>query len=177
MSCNCENEDEKKNALNRRSFLSRLTVGIGAAIGGFLSLPLITAMLDPVTRKERNVWRNVGKLHEFKKGETRMVTFKNATVYDWSTKLQNTAAYVRRQEDGKLLAFAVNCAHLGCPVRWDKQSQLFLCPCHGGVFYKDGSRAAGPPPRGMYHYKIRLKGDDVQIATQGIPITNIGSGA
>jgi len=31
-------------------------------------------------------------------------------------------------------AFAVNCTHLACPVNWQAQAQLFLCPCHGGVF-------------------------------------------
>ena len=44
----------------------------------------------------------------------------------------------------KFQVFAVNCAHLGCPVRWFPQSSLFMCPCHGGVYYRDGSRASGP---------------------------------
>ena len=53
--------------------------------------------------------------------------------------------------------FAINCAHLGCPVRWFPQSNLFMCPCHGGVYYSDGSHAAGPPPRGLFQYHYRIE--------------------
>ena len=67
----------------------------------------------------------------------------------------------------------MNCAHLGCPVRWEEKPELFMCPCHGGVYYKDGSRAAGPPPRGLYTYPIRIVKNQVEIETQAIPITNI----
>jgi Rieske Fe-S protein len=51
----------------------------------------------------------------------------------------------------RVRVLAVNCAHLGCPVTWFPASGLFMCPCHGGVYYADGERASGPPPRGLYH--------------------------
>ena len=68
------------------------------------------------------------------------------------------------------VAFSVNCAHLGCPVQWRPQAQLFLCPCHGGVYYPDGSVAAGPPPHGLTRYPVRVKDGLVEIAAQPIPI-------
>jgi menaquinol-cytochrome c reductase iron-sulfur subunit len=63
---------------------------------------------------------------------------------------------VRRIEGERFQVFAVNCAHLGCPVRWFPQSRLFMCPCHGGAYYEDGSRASGPPPRGLFEYEYRV---------------------
>ena len=33
-----------------------------------------------------------------------------------------------------------------------------MCPCHGGVYYADGSRASGPPPRGLYEYEYKVEG-------------------
>jgi Rieske Fe-S protein len=54
--------------------------------------------------------------------------------------------------DPRFLVLAVNCAHLGCPVEWFAESGLFMCPCHGGVYYADGAHASGPPPRGLYPY-------------------------
>jgi Rieske Fe-S protein len=67
-------------------------------------------------------------------------------------------------EGQKFQVFAINCAHLGCPVRWFEQSRLFMCPCHGGVYYEDGSRASGPPPRGLYEYNHKVEnGELVQI--------------
>ncbi len=172
MSCNCE-ENKKEELGQRRSFLTRIILSIGAFVSAVLAFPLVTAMLDPVTRKKKEVWRPVGGLDEFNVGETRMVTFKNASPYAWGEKIANSAAYVRRDKDDSFLALSVNCAHLGCPVRWEEQPSLFMCPCHGGVYYKDGSRAAGPPPRGMFHYEIRVNGNQVEIRTKSIPITNL----
>lgn len=45
-----------------------------------------------------------------------------------------------------------SCAHLGCPVRWRQEQELFLCPCHGGLYDLNGGWVGGPPPRGLYHY-------------------------
>jgi len=54
-------------------------------------------------------------------------------------------------------------------VRWFPQSQLFMCPCHGGVYYADGSVAAGPPPRGLFKYQSKIVGGDLQIFAGQIP--------
>ena len=58
------------------------------------------------------------------------------------------------------LVLAVNCAHLGCPVEWFPESGLFMCPCHGGVYYANGERASGPPPRGLFRCVYRVKRAD-----------------
>jgi menaquinol-cytochrome c reductase iron-sulfur subunit len=55
-------------------------------------------------------------------------------------------------------------------VRWLPDAQLFMCPCHGGVYYADGSVAAGPPPHSLSQYTTRINGDDVEIHTEPIPI-------
>lgn len=178
MSCNCEEQNperDSKEAVDRRGFLTKISMGIGAFIGVILALPLITAMLDPVTRKKGTIWRAVGALKDFEEGTTKMVSFENASPYKWSGKIAYSAAYIRREENDKLTAFSVNCAHLGCPVRWEEKPQLFMCPCHGGVYYKDGSRAAGPPPRGLYKYPVRVTNNQVEIETEAIPITNMTS--
>lgn len=172
MSCNC-NQEENKDLLDRKSFLTKLIVWVGGIIGLILTLPLITAMLDPVVRRKEKVWRSVGAPSDFDSEGFKLVSFENASPYKWSEKIAKTAAFVRKKEDGEFIAFSINCAHLGCPVRWEQKSELFMCPCHGGVYYKDGSRAAGPPPRGLYQYSIRVNGQKVEIQADGIPITNM----
>ena len=178
MACNCEDQQTKQDqekGVDRRGFLTKITFAIGGFIGTVLAFPLITSMLDPVTRKKSSTWRNVGNLEDFKEGQTKMVSFENSSPYQWSGKIARSAAYIRREENNKLTAFSVNCAHLGCPVRWEEKAELFLCPCHGGVYYRDGSRAAGPPPRGLYTYPIRIVNNKVEIETEALPITNISS--
>jgi Rieske Fe-S protein len=63
---------------------------------------------------------------------------------------------VKVKLDPRFLVLAVNCAHLGCPVSWFQESGLFMCPCHGGVYYTDGERASGPPPRGLFRCVYRV---------------------
>ena len=81
-----------------------------------------------------------------------------------------TAAWLRRLDSGGFVAFAVNCAHLGCPVRWLAKANLFMCPCHGGVYYADGSVAAGPPPHGLFQYPVRVHDGQVEILASAVPI-------
>ena len=92
------------------------------------------------------------------------MTFDNPIRQPWDGMVAHTGVYVRYEGRGRadetgtqFLVFAVNCAHLGCPVEWFPQSGLFMCPCHGGVYYANGERASGPPPRGPV--PLRLAGD------------------
>ena len=44
-------------------------------------------------------------------------------------------------------------------MEWFQESGLFMCPCHGGVYYASGERASGPPPRGLFRCVYRVKRD------------------
>jgi menaquinol-cytochrome c reductase iron-sulfur subunit len=116
------------------------------------------------------VWRTVGKLVDFKLGATISVSLVDATPLPWAGITANTAAWVRRTGETDVVAFSVNCAHLGCPVRWIPGANLFMCPCHGGVYYEDGSVAAGPPPHGLWRYPARVEGAEVQVRADPVPI-------
>jgi menaquinol-cytochrome c reductase iron-sulfur subunit len=45
-----------------------------------------------------------------------------------------------------------------------------MCPCHGGVYYADGTVAAGPPPHSLYQYPVRIRGNVIEIHTEALPI-------
>ena len=166
---------KKKSDAARRGFLTKIIVGVGACVSGVLALPLVSALVDPATRKRKQAWRAVARAADFADAETKLVDFENASPYKWSGDIAKSAAYVRREPDGTFVAYSINCAHLGCPVRWVEESELFLCPCHGGVYYRDGSWAAGPPPRGLYTYPVRVRDGQIEIETSAIPITNLTS--
>ncbi|HZC18448.1 MAG TPA: Rieske 2Fe-2S domain-containing protein [Rubrobacteraceae bacterium] len=76
--------------------------------------------------------------------------------YDGSRPL--TEDEVREAQDA-LNVLSSSCAHLGCPVRWREDQQLFLCPCHGGLYDINGGWYGGPPPRGMYSYTHEVRQD------------------
>lgn len=159
--------------MDRRTFLNRLSLGLTALVSVLLAVPVIGALIAPLFRKVPRIWRPVGAANKFNIGDTVLVKFEDSSPLPWAGVTAETAAWLRRHSESEFIAFAVNCSHLGCPVRWIKNSELFLCPCHGGVYYKDGSVASGPPPRGLSRYPVRVKNDRVEILTSPIPITNI----
>jgi menaquinol-cytochrome c reductase iron-sulfur subunit len=89
----------------------------------------------------------------------------------WAGITAKNAVWLRRESDTSFIAFAANCTHLGCPVRWMEGAELFMCPCHGGVYYKDGNVAAGPPPRPLFRYDVRVENGEVQIDSVVVPIS------
>jgi len=166
--------DSKMNSdkLDRRNFLVKILLIFGSLIGAILAVPVIGAMFAPLVRKVPKTWRPVGKLNSFKVGETKLVKFLDASPLPWSGVTAETASWLRRVSQNEFIAFSVNCSHLGCPVRWIDDAEIFLCPCHGGVYNKDGSYAAGPPPHGLSKYPVRIKDGQVEIQSSPIPITN-----
>jgi menaquinol-cytochrome c reductase iron-sulfur subunit len=154
----------------RRRFLARVSVGLGGCMGLAVGAPLAGFVVAPLFANVPHEWRAVGKVSAFEVGKTVAVIFMDASPLPWAGVTAKTAAWLRRVSETEFVAFAVNCAHLGCPVRWLPDAQLFMCPCHGGVYYADGSVAAGPPPHALSQYKARITGDDVEIHTAPIPI-------
>jgi len=117
------------------------------------------------------VWRRVGNVESFEIGSTVEVTFEDASPLPWSGQTAQTAAWLRRESQEVFTAFSVNCTHLGCPVRWLPDANLFLCPCHGGAYYQDGRVAAGPPPRSLVRYEVRVRQGQVEVLTSPVPIS------
>ncbi len=154
----------------RRRLLTRVSVALGAASAAILGVPILGFIVAPLFRKVTPTWRAVGDRDQFAVGETVSVTFIDASPLPWAGVTSKTAAWLRRENADEFVAFSVNCAHLGCPVRWMSQANLFMCPCHGGVYYADGSVAAGPPPHGLTRYPVRVRGDKIEIRTDPIPI-------
>jgi menaquinol-cytochrome c reductase iron-sulfur subunit len=157
-------------AISRRGFLEKLCLGLGGVCTAILAVPFIGFVLAPLFRKSPNQWVSVGKIAEFAVGKTVSVTIIDPSSLPWAGITARSAAWLRRESETEFIAFSVNCTHLGCPVRWMGDAELFMCPCHGGVFYKDGKVAAGPPQHPLPRYNVRIQNGEVQIEAAPIPI-------
>jgi Rieske Fe-S protein len=156
----------------RRTFVQWLTYGLSAAAAAVLSVPLVGYFLG--VRKKEVRWVALDEVGRFPVNETRLKTFDNPLRQPWDGMTAFTGVYVRNlgvndHGEPQFLAFAVNCAHLGCPVTWFPQSGLFMCPCHGGVYYANGDRAAGPPPRGLFRCAWRVRNGRLEIQAPHYP--------
>jgi menaquinol-cytochrome c reductase iron-sulfur subunit len=154
----------------RRRFLARASVGLGACLGAGIGAPMVGFVVAPLFRPVPHEWREVGKVGDFLIGHTVSVAFADASPLPWAGVTARTAAWLRRISEDTFVAFSVNCAHLGCPVRWLPDARLFMCPCHGGVYYADGTVAAGPPPHSLYQYPVRIREGVIEIHTEALPI-------
>ena len=102
----------------------------------------------------------------------RLAVFRNPFTRPWDGATGDIPCWVRRTAAEQFQVFAINCVHLGCPVRWFPQSGLFLCPCQGGAYYSDGARASGPPERGLFEYKYKV--EDGQLWIMGGMMPTLG---
>jgi menaquinol-cytochrome c reductase iron-sulfur subunit len=157
--------------LDRRRLLARLGIFVGSVSAAIVGIPSIAFLLG--LRKAPEVWRSLGAAGSFQIGQAVEVSFLDSSPLPWSGVTARTAAWLRRESDQQFIAFAINCTHLGCPVRWLPNADLFMCPCHGGVFYKDGTVASGPPPKPLVTYPVRVRDGMVEILTSPLPITSI----
>ncbi len=170
---------------NRRNFFLWLTYALGAIAAAIVGAPLVGYFLG--VRKRSDEWVAIGSLKEFLPENAedagayaRLVTLdNNPNSQPWDGITAKTGVFVRYEgQDPKekdeakryqFKVFAVNCAHLGCPVSWFPQSGLFMCPCHGGVYYANGDRASGPPPRGLFRYAAKVEGGKLLIRAPHYP--------
>ena len=156
--------------VSRRWLLLKAGVALNGLVGAALAVPILRYLLAPWKNDSSyKSWVSLGDIGAFPVGETRLAYFKNPVGNSWDGATDNVACYVRREAASQFKVFAINCAHLGCPVRWFPQSQLFMCPCHGGAYYADGSRASGPPERGLFTYDWKLAGSQLQIDAGQMP--------
>jgi Rieske Fe-S protein len=160
------------NTLTRRGLLMKLGILFNGLVAAGLAVPIVRFVLSSVTRGRGNAylsWVPLGSVSEFPEGETRLASFRNPYVTPTDGKTADTACWVRRIEGDQFQVFAINCAHLGCPVRWFPQSGLFMCPCHGGAYYRDGARASGPPERGLFEYPYKVQNGLITIEAGELP--------
>src|SRR3972149_272842 len=166
-------ENTKTSECNRREFLAKLCITFSSIAAALIAIPVVGSILAPLFQKKPEIWRPVGAVDSFKIGDTVKVDFLDSSPLPWAGITAKSAAWLRRVSEENFIAFSVNCAHLGCPVRWIAGAKLFMCPCHGGVYYEDGSVASGPPPRGLYQYPVRVDNGQVELLASPIPITTV----
>jgi len=158
--------------ITRRDLFVKVGIFLNGIAGVILAVPIVRYLLSPVARERKagyESWISLGNLEQFPSGETRLATYRNPVVSSSDGETANIACWVRNVDGQTFQVFAINCAHLGCPVRWFPQSSLFMCPCHGGAYYQDGSRASGPPERGLFEYDYRIENGKLLIKAGEMP--------
>ena len=164
-------QQHKPEEVSRRRFLFKLSIAANSIVGAVFAVPILGYLLGPVMKKEKaaEFWVGLGSVDQFPEGETRLATFRDPSTSPTDGQTGDLPCWVRRIAGNQFQVFAINCAHLGCPVRWFSQSRLFMCPCHGGAYYQDGSRASGPPERGLFEYEYKIEANNLIVKVGDLP--------
>ncbi|MGH3127899.1 MAG: ubiquinol-cytochrome c reductase iron-sulfur subunit [Gaiellaceae bacterium] len=164
-------------AYTRSRFLEASTLGVGAAIGAIVTLPVVGFMVLPAFTNVEEDEADLGPIENFPEDEYVIASYlANPSVGE----VTRRTAFVRNngQSDAGEPSFTIlysRCVHLGCPVQpngpIDEEAlqevdgvelrpvlaQSFGCPCHGGLYDSEGNRQAGPPVRSMDRYTFSIK--------------------
>ena len=161
----------------RSKFLEISTLGLGAVIGGLVTVPVLGFMVAPAFLKQGDKDHDLGPLNDFPEGKFIITTYMTNPAQG---AVSRRTAFIRNngQLNG-LPSFTIisnHCAHLGCPVqpngplnqRLAKQYRDvtlipaisiagFGCPCHGGQYDTEGNRTSGPPVRALDRYSFSIR--------------------
>jgi menaquinol-cytochrome c reductase iron-sulfur subunit len=165
--------------VDRATFLSLSTIGIGALIGAGLTVPVLGFAVLPSFMGEgvETYEIDLGPISNFPEGEYVIATFLESPEQG---EVSRRTAFVRnngRTDDGtpSFTALYSRCVHLGCPVQpngpIDEEATKdvgdvelrpvlaasFGCPCHGGLYDSEGNRSAGPPVRSLDRFEFSIR--------------------
>jgi len=159
-----EKEKSEETQMSRRSFLGLATWGIGGAITLGLGIPAIAYIVGPALQKAQTQnWIRIGSKNKVALGEPTLFKTKIERKTGWIVNEEEISIYVLTENGRDFIAMSNICTHLGCRVRWIDEQQRFFCPCHNGVFDKDGTVISGPPPRPLSQYEVKIENNDLFI--------------
>ena len=149
---------------SRRSALARLVAtGVGLVTAGLAAL--VGAVAAPRTTATARRWRRVAVPADVKSEGPFTAVLATRESDGWYETRKARVVFIDRDGDG-YRALSATCTHLGCRVNWDAANKQFKCPCHGGVYARDGAVVSGPPPRGLDRVAVRLNTETSQIEVE-----------
>lgn len=149
--------------ISRRQWLSKMCGLLSAIIAALLGIPLLGLALGTMFQRRKNLWVKVGPVSEVKKGEPTKFVYSFLKEDAYLQKTERGTVYVITHDGKNFKVFSNICTHAGCGVRWEKQMNAFLCPCHNGRFDINGQVIAGPPPKPLEEIEHKVEGGSIYI--------------
>lgn len=154
-------EDQR---INRRNFMSLATWAIGGLISLGLGIPAIAYIIGPALNRNRTQdWIRLGPVSKVELNVPTLFKFTIQRQTGWIVNEEEISVYVLTENGRDFIAMSNICTHLGCRVRWIADQEEFFCPCHNGVFGKQGNVVSGPPPRPLDRHEVKVEDDQLLV--------------
>ena len=137
--------------------MSAAIASIGGLIGVVIGIPAIAYIIGPALQQQVENWIRLGAISKVEPGTPTLFKAVIERQTGWIAGQEEVSAYVLTDDGQTYVAMSNICTHLGCRVRWIADQQTFFCPCHNGVFDKDGNVVSGPPPRPLDRYETNVE--------------------
>lgn len=113
-------------------------------------MPMVRFAIDPVLKADAggDFIPTKQKIADIT-NEPQRVDFTFTQKDAWYESEVTNTAWVYKNDNGEIVALSPVCKHLGCVVDWNaepSQPEHFFCPCHFGLYTKDGTNVPGTPP-------------------------------
>ena len=152
--------------LTRRGFMSLATWAISGLISVGMGIPAIAYILGPaIKHDETQEWIRLGSTSKVELGTPTLFKAKIQRQTGWIVNEEELSVYVLTENGCDYIAMSNICTHLGCRVRWIDEQERFFCPCHNGIFNKDGQIMSGPIPSPLDQYEVKI--EDEQLFMRG----------
>jgi Rieske Fe-S protein len=172
-----EGERLEPERYTRSKFLEASTLGLGAAIGAIVTVPVLGFAVAPAFVGQGYPDVDLGPLDSYPEGDWVIATF---TSEPEDGAVSRRTAFIRnnglRNDVPSFTIISNRCVHLGCPTQpqgppgeardvettrtpvtiQPTQPSGFGCPCHGGAYDIEGNRTAGPPVRALDRYEYSI---------------------
>jgi menaquinol-cytochrome c reductase iron-sulfur subunit len=147
----------------RRGFLVASINGLMGLITAALALPTAGYLLGGSKTKRPADWVAAGDLAKLEANVPEQVVFERVRRDGWKTVTEKASAWMVKTSEKEVVAFSPVCTHLGCAVSWDGSAKNFACPCHTSSFGTDGKVLAGPAPRALDRFDLKLDGNTILL--------------
>jgi menaquinol-cytochrome c reductase iron-sulfur subunit len=123
----------------------------------------LLGIVGPALREQVADWIRLGSTAKVEIGTPTLFKASIERQTGWIQSTDQIAAYVLTDNGRDYVAMSNICTHLACRVRWVADREQFLCPCHNGIFDKEGNVVSGPPPEPLERYEVQVDNDTIMI--------------
>lgn len=161
----------KEVTISRRSFL-RSGSGAAAAIGvAGVGLSPGDAQADNGSGATTLDYPStaIGKAAEMKPGEALAFSYPDTSSPCMAVKFDQPVAGGVGPE-GNIVAYSILCTHMGCPLAYDGEEQVFRCSCHYSLFdaEKQGQMITGQATEDLPRIVLEHDQDTDTISATGV---------
>lgn len=143
----------------------KYTIGaLGGLIGLGYVIPAVAYVVAPaLANSQAQQWIQLGAVSKIVLGTPTLFKVNISRQTGWIVNQEELSIYVLTENGRDFVAMSNICTHLGCRIRWIADQGQYFCPCHNGIYDKQGNVVSGPPPRPLDKYQTKIENDQLFI--------------